>query len=133
VFAIHVGDGRIYHVREGALTQLSTDHTYLQQELAAGRLEQSEADDHPLRNVLTRSFLGDAAVELDHITGRVQRGDAIVLCTDGVWKSRDGRALLESLAADPSIADEIFSAETGLKRFLPRPADHATLVVARVL
>lgn len=118
--AIHVGDGRIYRVRRGVAEQLTTDHTWVQNEVAAGRLDPAGAAAHPLRNVIMRSFIGGEPLTLDSLTVEVEPDDRFILCTDGVWKSLSLDAILAAAGDDEA-----------LKRALARPCDNATIVVAQ--
>jgi protein phosphatase len=81
----HVGDSRIYRLRNGRLTQLTTDHTFVQDMVFEGDISPEAAADHPLRHMLTRAL---GAVEtLEQVDTRVdprRDGDRFLLCTDGL-------------------------------------------------
>jgi protein phosphatase len=82
----HVGDSRIYAVREGRARRLTRDHTRVQQMVEDGLMKAEEAADHPQRNVLNRVVGRDADCRPD-ITAEplsLSEGDAIVLCSDGL-------------------------------------------------
>lgn len=80
----HVGDSRAYLLREGELSQLSHDHTYVQMLVDTGRLEAAQAREHRYRNVVLRSLQGVEADELDLIDLSGRPGDRIMLCSDGL-------------------------------------------------
>jgi protein phosphatase len=83
----HLGDSRAYVVRDGRLTQVSHDHTYVQHLVDAGQLDPAEVPSHPWRNVVMRSLhdTTDAALDdIDLVTLEVGPGDRILLCSDGL-------------------------------------------------
>ena len=81
----HIGDSRVYLMRDGKLTQITKDHTFVQQLIDAGRLTEEEALIHPRRNVILR-VLGDTSEEpeFDIHQIEVQPGDRLLLCSDGL-------------------------------------------------
>jgi len=81
----HIGDSRVYLYREGTLTQITTDHTFVQRLVDSGRITPEEARYHPRRSVLMR-VLGDtdADPELDTFIMPTQPGDRWLLCSDGL-------------------------------------------------
>lgn len=88
------GDSRAYLLRAGQMTQLSRDHSLVQEMVDAGALTPEEAEKHPHANVLTRAIGADGAdPELDKITGRAEPGDRFLLCSDGLFKVLDERSI----------------------------------------
>lgn len=84
----HVGDSRAYHWREGQLTRLTVDQTYVQYLMQKGTLAYEEAIKHPERNVLMQA-LGTAATvapDLSRKAGYAAPGDVIFLCSDGLYE-----------------------------------------------
>ncbi len=81
----HIGDSRIYLLREGELSQVTVDHTFVQRLVDSGRITEDEAKVHPRRSVLMR-VLGDveAAPEIDTMILGAQDGDRWLLCSDGL-------------------------------------------------
>ncbi|NRD26395.1 PP2C family serine/threonine-protein phosphatase [Frigoribacterium sp. VKM Ac-2836] len=81
----HIGDSRIYLFREGELSQITADHTFVQRLVDSGRITAEEAAVHPRRSVLMR-VLGDvdAAPEIDTATLGTQPGDRWLICSDGL-------------------------------------------------
>lgn len=93
----HVGDSRAYLHRAGALTQLTRDHSWVEDQIRAGLLSTDEAAAHPLRHTLTRALGIGRGVEPDILTLHLQTGDQILLCTDGLTKMLSDGEILESL------------------------------------
>ena len=80
----HVGDCRAYRVHAGVARRLTADHTWVQEQVDAGRLTRDEASAHPYRNVVTRALSGDAFAEPDVGEWALEQGDVLLLCSDGV-------------------------------------------------
>ncbi len=80
----HVGDSRAYMLRDGQLTQLTQDHSWVGEQVRAGMLSEADARRHPWRNVVTRAIAGgdDPEVEVHEVA--LQPGDRIVICCDGL-------------------------------------------------
>lgn len=93
----HVGDSRAYLLRAGALSQLTTDHTFVQSLVDEGRITADEARTHPHRSLILRALQGGHGVEPDLFTLDVRPGDRVLLCSDGlsdyVEQTAIGRAL----------------------------------------
>jgi len=81
----HIGDSRIYLLRGGELTQISSDHTFVQRLVDSGRITEEEAAVHPRRSVLMR-VLGDvdATPEIDTMLYETKPGDRWLICSDGL-------------------------------------------------
>src|SRR4029078_870929 len=79
----HVGDSRGYLLREGTLSQLTNDHTFVQSLIDEGRITEDEARVHPHRNLILRAVDGVHEPEPDVFTLELALGDRILLCSDG--------------------------------------------------
>jgi serine/threonine protein phosphatase PrpC len=84
VHLANVGDSRAYLLREGELTQVTVDHTLVQELIDEGRLSPEDAERHPQRSMITRALGVDHEVEIDLFTYKLQLGDRLLLCTDGL-------------------------------------------------
>lgn len=84
LFVSHVGDSRVYRVRGGHLTQLTEDHSFVNELVKEGRLTPDEARTHPRKNVITRAIGSRPRVRVDSLTGRLDSGDLYLLCSDGL-------------------------------------------------
>ncbi len=80
----HVGDSRAYRWSEGALRQLTEDHSWVGEQVRAGNMSDADARHHPWRNVVTRAISGgeDPAVALADVS--LAEGDRLLLCSDGL-------------------------------------------------
>ena len=84
VLVANVGDSRTYLFRNGALSRLSVDHSYVQELVNEGILTPEEARVHPRRNIVTRAMGIERAVMVDVFSHLVRTGDRLVLCSDGL-------------------------------------------------
>ncbi len=106
----HVGDSRLYLFRDGVLTQITRDHSVVQEMIESGQITEEEARSHPRKNYITRALgvVSEEYGEYDEIT--LIAGDRLLLCTDG-------------LTNEVSAADMV--------RLLARPTEEATQALVR--
>lgn len=84
-----VGDSRAYLVRDGAMRQLSHDHSFVQDLIDAGLLTVAAAARHPRANVVTRALGVADHVDIATVTVALEPGDRLLLCSDGLSRSLD--------------------------------------------
>jgi protein phosphatase len=80
----HVGDSRIYRYRDGALAQLTSDHSWINEQIQSGLISADQARTHPLRNVVTRALGGKADCQVEMQAHDMEAGDILILCSDGL-------------------------------------------------
>lgn len=80
----NVGDSRLYIVNESSITQLTTDHSLVEEMVRSGKLARRDARNHPDKNKITRAVGVFPKVEVDFFEAKIERGDTILLCTDGL-------------------------------------------------
>jgi serine/threonine protein phosphatase PrpC len=80
----HVGDSRLYRLRDGALEQLTDDHSLVGELVRRGQISAEEAEDHPQRSIITRALGPEHEVAVDHHTWPVRDGDVFLVCSDGL-------------------------------------------------
>ncbi len=83
-FIAHVGDSRVYLVRDNAIMQMTTDHTLVEEMVQKGMITPREARVHPRRNIITRALGTEPFVRVDIMQIDVRPGDAFFLCSDGM-------------------------------------------------
>ncbi len=103
----HVGDSRAYLLRDGALQQLSHDHSLVAELERAGRLTHEEAAVHPQRSVITRALGAGPELEVDTSVVQVRDGDVILLCSDGLTGLVGDAAIAGLLDAPGPLADGV--------------------------
>lgn len=119
VVLAHVGDSRLYRLRDGDLEQLTVDHTHVQRLVDAGRLAPEAVREHPFRSVILRS-LDDTSDDLPDVsvTDAVAAGDRLLLCSDGLSDYVTDDAILGALAEG--------SPQEAADRLVALALDHAT-------
>jgi serine/threonine protein phosphatase Stp1 len=125
--ALWSGDSRAYMLRDGALAQVTRDHSLVQTLVDQGVLTPSQAEHHPQANVITRAIgAAEDSGELDKVIGRVQPGDRYLLCSDGLNKAVDDADIAVLLRGhDPAEALISAALERGAR-------DNVTAVVVVV-
>ena len=82
------GDSRAYLLRDGQMSQITTDHSLVQELVDAGTITPEAAEAHPHANVITRAVGADMDdLVLDKVSGKLQSGDRFLLCSDGLCKT----------------------------------------------
>jgi serine/threonine protein phosphatase PrpC len=108
----HVGDSRIYLVRDGVMTQLTHDHSLVQEQVDAGLITPEQARHHPQSNVITCCIGMSSEIEPDVITGETRVGDVFLLASDGLTgmvEDRRLKQLLESRANPERIVNAMIA------------------------
>jgi protein phosphatase len=127
----HVGDSRAYLLRDGALIQVSRDHTYVQDLVERGHLDEESVRRHPWRNVVLRSVDGDPVHEgLDLVPLDVEVGDRLLLCSDGLTDLVRDEAIADLLAVEDADAAAAACVESALAA---GGRDNVTCVVVDVV
>jgi serine/threonine protein phosphatase PrpC len=102
----NLGDCRAYLVRGGQAFQITRDHSYVAEQVALGLLDVEEARHHPLRHMVTRAVSGEAGIFVDTWEIRVDAGDRVLLCSDGIHGLL-AEAELSHLASSDAPLDDI--------------------------
>src|SRR5690606_22992880 len=87
LFIAHVGDSRMYLIRDGKIKPLTQDHSMVAEQVAAGLLTPEEAERHPYRNVISRAVGTAPEVEVEISQSsplELREGDVVLLCSDGL-------------------------------------------------
>ncbi|MDR2163083.1 MAG: Stp1/IreP family PP2C-type Ser/Thr phosphatase [Clostridiales Family XIII bacterium] len=84
LYITNIGDSRAYIIRAGEITQLTEDHSYVADLVSTGSLTKIEAREHPRKNMITRALGAESEAEPDFYSFRVESGDRVLLCTDGL-------------------------------------------------
>jgi PPM family protein phosphatase len=101
----HVGDSRVYCLRDGELLRLTDDHSLVDELIRQGKLTPEEAEDHPQRSIITRALGPEPVVEVDTRSFRGRPGDVYLLCSDGLTTMVPEVRLAEVLRAHPQLSD----------------------------
>jgi PPM family protein phosphatase len=126
-----VGDSRVYLLRDGALSQLTKDHSYVQEQVDAGFLTPEQARYHPYSNVITRCVGASPDVEPDIYSGEVARDDVYLVASDGLTGMVDDwrlKQLLMARVTPERIVNSLIAEANGRGGL-----DNITAIVVRVL
>ncbi len=96
---VHVGDSRAYLLRDGVLTQITQDHTWVQRLVDEGRITEEEATTHPQRALLMRALGSGDHVEPDLSIREVRAGDRYLICSDGLSGVVSHQTMEDTLAS----------------------------------
>ncbi len=126
-----IGDSRVYMLRDGALIQITKDHSYVQEQVDAGLLTPEQARYHPYSNVITRCVGASESVEPDLYSGEVKPGDVFLVASDGLTGMVDDRRLQQILLARSGpgrIVDSLIAEANGRGGL-----DNITAIVVQVV
>lgn len=112
VYIGHVGDSRVYLLRDGEFKQMTLDHSLVEQLVREGVLTEEEAQNHPMRNIITRAIGTDESVEVDVVVEERRKGDLWLACSDGLHGLVDDRQIRDALRqyAPEKAADVLLKA-----------------------
>ena len=99
----HVGDSRVYVLRDGRLHQITSDHSWVEEQVRAGTLTPSAARQHPWRNVVTRALSGGDDPEVDVTEVTPVAGERYLLCSDGLFAVATDELIREILARNEPL------------------------------
>ena len=94
VTVLNVGDSRCYRITREGISQVTTDHSLVEMMIRRGELTQEQARNYPGKNYITRAIGTESTVECDVFHTRMERGDGLVLCTDGLHGVVDDQEIL---------------------------------------
>jgi len=126
-----IGDSRVYMLRDGALIQITKDHSYVQEQVDAGLLTPEQARYHPYSNVITRCVGASENVEPDLYAGDMRPGDVFLVASDGLTGMVDDRRLQQLLLARSGpgrIVDSLIAEANGRGGL-----DNITAIVVQVV
>lgn len=128
--AVHVGDCRLYLVRDGRASQISKDHTVVAERVRMGLMTAAKARTHPERSILLRSLGQELIVSIDRIAMPLVQNDRLILCSDGLHNVLN-ESYLEALSRD-------VDAETGCRKLIDAAnqrgtADNVTCAIFKMM
>ncbi|NMA65570.1 MAG: Stp1/IreP family PP2C-type Ser/Thr phosphatase [Clostridiaceae bacterium] len=127
LYIAHIGDSRVYRIRDDQITRLTQDHSYVAELVKDGIISSDEAVHHPSRNRLTRALGFKENFLPDFYTFPILPGDVYVFCTDGLYEDVDDEKILDVVNSEPK--------ETVAKRLVELAKEHGgndniTVIVA---
>ncbi len=106
VYIGHVGDSRIYRLREKGERKLTKDHSYVQQLVEDGKITRQEANHHPKKNMLTKALGCTSCVEPDVRIRNIEENDILVMCSDGLTNMLEEEDIYQIIRQNPKTAPE---------------------------
>ena len=131
LYYVHVGDTRLYLIRDGQITQVTRDHSYVGRLVEAGMISREEAETHPQRNILTAALGTNPELVMDS-PGHpepLRPEDALVICSDGLWGLVHDREILTAVEKQSAEAAGRDLIDLARKRGGP---DNITAIIMRM-
>ena len=104
IYIGHVGDSRVYRIRGEIIRKLTKDHSYVQQLVEDGKITREEANNHPKKNMLTKALGCTAYVEPDIRARNWEKGDILVMCSDGLTNMVEEKEIYLVVKQNPETA-----------------------------
>jgi protein phosphatase len=132
LYFVHVGDTRLYLIRDGQITRVTRDHSYVGRLVEAGMISAEEAEHHPQRNILTAALGTNPDLIMDSPAHpeRLQPEDVLLICSDGLWGQVRDPEILH--AVDSNSAEKAGHVLIDLARERGGP-DNITVEILRLL
>ena len=102
----NVGDSRLYVVNESGITQITADHSLVEELVRCGKIDRSEARNHPDKNKITRAVGVFPKVDVDFFETKVTAGDTVLLCTDGLTNMVDDDEIKRIILSQRDIVEK---------------------------
>jgi len=96
----NVGDSRAYHIGAAGIRRVSQDHSVVAEMIASGEITPEQARTHPNRNLITRALGPEAEIDCDTYVVPLERGDCLLLCTDGMTGTVLDEEMLDAVRAE---------------------------------
>lgn len=106
VYVVNVGDSRAYIIGD-EVTQITWDHSYVGELIRSGKITRDEARFHAKNNVITRAIGAEADVEPDYFQARLDEGEVLLLCTDGLYNMLDEETIQEVVLSRGSLKSRV--------------------------
>lgn len=126
----NVGDSRLYLVRGGKLQQITTDHSFVQEQISRGLLKPEDAEKSELRNMLTRSIGVGEDVDVDLFETSLTTDDHVLMCSDGLTKMLDDdqiESVFKSITDPEALVDELIKRANDAGG-----GDNVTVIIAKL-
>ena len=105
LYIANVGDSRLYVLQNDSLSQITEDHSLVEEMIKSGIIKKEEARFNPHKNKVTRALGAEPDIEVDFFEVKLEKGDRVLLCSDGVSNMMDEETLEEIIGADKEISE----------------------------
>jgi serine/threonine protein phosphatase PrpC len=103
----HIGDSRCYILNESGFSQITEDHSLVNELVRTGQISKEDAENHPRKNVLTRALGTEVFVDMDIKTIVFEEGDFLLLCSDGLSNKVHEHEMASTLKSEKTIEDKV--------------------------
>jgi len=103
-YIINVGDSRAYIIRDGRISQITEDHTFVNELVKGGSITRAQAEIHPHKNLITRALGGEERILPDFYRLETKKKDIFILCTDGLYGEVTAEEICEMAASTSSMS-----------------------------
>ena len=108
LYVAHMGDSRAYLISDDKITQITTDHSMVQEMLDNGKLTIEEDRNHPQKNIITRALGVSSDIKLEYNTIDIKKGDIVLSCTDGLTNTVEEQDIY-NICKNPKNQEEAVS------------------------
>ncbi len=107
----HVGDSRVYLIRDRKIKKLTTDHSYIQKLISDGKITKEESSKHPDKNMITKAIGTEIVVEAELVQLNLNKNDILIICSDGLTNLVKSNEILELVldSFDEDIAEKLIN------------------------
>lgn len=105
LYIANIGDSRAYVIRDNIPSQITEDHTYVNNLINAGTLTKTEAREHPQKNIITKALGTESNIDPDFYRTELMAGDKIMLCTDGLHGELSDKEMADIIAMHENMND----------------------------
>ena len=106
IYISHIGDSRIYKIRNNKIKQITKDHSYVEKLINDGTITRDEAKTHPQKNMLTKALGCTAFVEPDLLIEKIQENDVILICSDGLTNMVSEQEIVKIIKQNPETPNK---------------------------
>ena len=101
MYISHIGDSRVYKIKNNKIKQLTKDHSYVEKLINDGSITKEEAKTHPQKHMLTKALGCTAYVEPDLLVEKLQKNDTILICSDGLTNMLNEEEIVKIINNNP--------------------------------
>ncbi len=116
LFAANVGDSRLYLYKSGELSQITKDHSYVEEMVRMGRMKRGSREYLEKKNLITRAVGTNRTVAADYFRVKLEAGSQILLCSDGLTNMMTDREIADSLSEGGTLKDKVERLIAGANR-----------------
>jgi len=135
MYWVHVGDSRLYHIRDEMVVKRTRDHTHVETLLQQGVITESQVNTHPMRNYVDSCLGGEIDIHMMSESGAIEvdTDDVILICSDGIWTAFQDNAIAKYLSNPDEAIEPLTKAlcDLAVQRCHPY-SDNASAIVLRL-